>query len=68
MTNDQIEDLMRQAGLEAIADKDYRASAGEPMTVTEQDRYDAVLWFAQEVAKVAREEAIRGLGRNGGEG
>lgn len=48
-----FDDLMRQAGLEAIADKDRRAAAGQEMTSPEQERYDAIVYFAELVRKAA---------------
>ena len=53
-----IDDLMRQAGLEAIADKDSRAAAGQEMTSPEQDRYHAASYFAWLVSKAARVQAL----------
>jgi hypothetical protein len=50
-----IDDLMRQAGLEAIADKDSRAAAGQEMTSPEQDRYHAACYFAW----LVRNDAIK---------
>lgn len=41
-----FDDLMRQAGLEAIKDKDHRAAAGQEMTAPEQERYRAACYFA----------------------
>lgn len=57
-TEQMIDDLMRQAGLEAIADKDSRAAAGQEMTSPEQDRYDAIVYFAELVDKAARVQAL----------
>ena len=52
-----IDDLMRQAGLDAIADKDSRAAAGQEMTSPEQDRYHAACYFAWLVSNAARVQA-----------
>lgn len=48
-----FDDLMRQAGLNAIATKDYRARRGQEMTSPEQDRYHAAFYFAWLVANAA---------------
>lgn len=53
-----IDDLMRQAGLEAIATKDSRAAAGQEMTSPEQDMYHAACYFAWLVREAARGKAL----------
>jgi hypothetical protein len=63
-----IDDLMRQAGLEAIADKDRRAAAGQEMNSPEQDRYHAASYFAWLVDKAARSQALEEAANLYGEG
>ena len=53
-----FDDLMRQAGLEAIKAKDFRSSRGQEMTSPEQDRYHAAFYFAVLVRKAARVQAL----------
>lgn len=54
----KFDDLMRQAGLEAIKVKDHRAAAGQEMTSPEQDRYHAAYYFACLVRNTARAQAL----------
>lgn len=46
-TDEQIDQMMRESGLEAIAAKDYREGRKRPMTTPERDQYDAALYFAR---------------------
>lgn len=53
MSDDEIDELMREHGMRAIVARDFRIRNGQQMTHSESESYTALLNFARAVARAA---------------